>query len=448
MTLNVVLPQRGDCREVARRWLALERAGDLAAAILGDGGPLHERPEPMRFEVNFQSGRWPAGVRPSLGGHAEYVLRVFTLNGGEVQIGTLENTPTQKLRPAQSTELRAWLVEHAREIDSGYAILPERFLAERSVSVQPRGFVRFANRPFTQAVINARAFASVDFSSLRQVSTPEGMLRRLDQMACKGCHSTRSVAGFHILGEDREGTSPYNSIAVGISPHLRHELPWRRRYLDATANGDPTPSRLFAERGDAPGGIGDACGLGDPTFASWTCAAGLVCKDRYHDGVGACAPEGGNEAGDATESGTMSIDRRGLNDAMQNVRVEECLPIDGVAAQMARSSDGFPGGLCYAPCERLGTVVEDRICASIPIGQGTEFGGFTECLAEHQRSFDVCLADDSHPVWLRRCDFDTPCRDDYLCVAVPNGPSGQGACLPPYFLFQVRVDGHRVEVSE
>jgi hypothetical protein len=448
MTLNVVLPQPDDCRAVGRKWLALERATDLAGALVGAGGPLAQRPEPMRFEVNFQSGRWPAGVRPSLGGHAEYVLRVFTLDRGEVQIGTLENTPTQKLHFDEGATLRRWLGAHASEIDTGYAILPPEFLAERSVSVQPRGFVRYANRPFSQSVGDApRAFGALDFGSFESFSTPEGMLRRLDQMSCKGCHSTRSVAGFHILGADRAGTSPYNAIAVGISPHLRGELPWRRRYLEATIAGDTVAARPFAERADGGGGVGAACGLGDPTFARWTCDPGLVCKERYHDGVGTCAPEDGNHAGDGVESGTMSEDRRGLNDVVRNVRVEPCLAIDGRPAEVARSADGFPGGMCYASCPTLGAIDGERICGTIPNGQGTEFDGFTRCLAEHAQSFDVCLADDSHPVWLRRCDFDVPCRDDYLCVSVPGGPTGQGACLPPYFLFQVRVDGHRVGVS-
>ena len=40
------------------------------------------------------------------------------------------------------------------------------------------------------------------------------------------------------------------------------------------------------------------------------------------------------------------------------------------------------------------------------------------------------------------------CRDDYVCaqVAQPSGPlfasDSGGACMPPYFLFQMRVDGH------
>jgi len=37
-------------------------------------------------------------------------------------------------------------------------------------------------------------------------------------------------------------------------------------------------------------------------------------------------------------------------------------------------------------------------------------------------------------------DQKTPCRDDYICAEsfVPE----RGVCVPPYFLFQFRVDGH------
>ena len=45
----------------------------------------------------------------------------------------------------------------------------------------------------------------------------------------------------------------------------------------------------------------------------------------------------------------------------------------------------------------------------------------------------------SNPAALRACDVDSPCRDDYICA---RSGSERGVCLPPYFLFQLRVDGH------
>ena len=32
--------------------------------------------------------------------------------------------------------------------------------------------------------------------------------------------------------------------------------------------------------------------------------------------------------------------------------------------------------------------------------------------------------------------------DDFICAQAEGQPEGRGACIPPYFLFQMRVDGH------
>lgn len=47
---------------------------------------------------------------------------------------------------------------------------------------------------------------------------------------------------------------------------------------------------------------------------------------------------------------------------------------------------------------------------------------------------------------LRACDKAHPCREDYICTAgyddLPQAKPGEGTCIPPYFIFQFRVDGH------
>jgi hypothetical protein len=306
MTLNAVFEQSGDCPALARYWLSLARVSDVAATLRREDAPLGGDPRPTRLEVNFQSGRWPSGVRPSLGGHAEYVLRVFHFEGDHVVVGPLENTPTQRLGARKRRELRDWLAANVRGVDDGTLLVPDRFLAERSVSVHPRGLARYANRPWSQILPLAdQPLDGVSFDDLPQIASQTGMMRRLDQMSCKGCHASRALAGFHVLGEDRPGTSPHNAIQVGISPHLLHDLPFRAAYLRAVADESPRPSRPFADRGTSSGRLGDACGLSDPTFAGWTCREGYVCKDRHGDVVGECAPADGPHAGDGTELGRM-----------------------------------------------------------------------------------------------------------------------------------------------
>jgi hypothetical protein len=54
---------------------------------------------------------------------------------------------------------------------------------------------------------------------------------------------------------------------------------------------------------------------------------------------------------------------------------------------------------------------------------------------------EPCLAEHENRERLRACDAARSCRDDYACARVPGAPERTGACVPPYFLFQLRVDG-------
>jgi hypothetical protein len=387
------------------------------------------------------------------------VLRSFRVAGDRLEFSTLENTPTQKLAGKARAALTDWIAHNFDAIDAGTALLPTEFLAERSVSVQPHGAARLASRAFTQITPNAFEHAA-DYARKHGqnlcesprpvpylVQSRAGFMRRLDQMTCKGCHAARSLAGFHLLGEDPASTTPFNAVAIGLSPHLLAELPWRRAHLEALARAEPfTTQRPFADRGMGDGRLGDACGLDDDaTFTRWTCAEGLTCKDRLGDAVGTCTSGQGNALGDAVEIGKLTQERTGQRDRVQDVRVEPCTPYAQAPAKTARSSDGFPAGMCHAPCTTYGERSGDAVCAPLPFGKGTDFDGITACLTLHDQPFDRCLADDAHPTWLKRCDRDTPCRDDYLCVRIPSASLAGGACVPPYFLFQARVDGHFVE---
>lgn len=458
MTLSLVFAQgQGDspaeCQALAARWLALESLDRTELARAALAGPLRELgPGTLRrVETNFQSGRWPSAVRPALGGHAEYVLRSFVAQGDHLVLATLENTPTQKLAGSGRAALKRWIADNFSAIDSGTALLPEPLRAERSVSVQPHGAARLASRAFTQIAtgFSEATLPEGAYEHAQLIRSRAGLMRRLDQLTCKGCHATRSLAGFHLLGEDSASTTAFNAIAVGLSPHLLAELPWRRAFLEALARGErylvPRPFAERAPRAGRQGRLGEACGLGDATFAGWTCGAGLTCKDRLGDDVGSCAAIGGNALGDAVELGTMTQDRSALRDTLRSVNVEPCLPLGELEPRAALSKNGFPAGMCHAPCSAFGDRTGDAICGPLPFGKGTEFDGITACLTAHAQPFDTCLADDAHPTWLKRCDRATPCRDDYLCVRIPNTSSRDGACVPPYFLFQVRVDGHFVE---
>lgn len=448
MTANVVLAQdpaegEADCKGVAARWIALTTAPDLKAALIA--GPLAGPHRVLRVETNTQSVRYPSGIRPDLGGHAGYVMRVFRMQAGRLKISTLENTPTVTLDGKRKAALRTYLRANLAGIESGEIVLPERFLAKRSVSASPRGLMRAANRPYHKVLGRAkRLFKGVSFESLNRIKTAEGAFRRLESMSCKGCHQSGSLAGFHLLGEERDPNARWNALAVGASPHLLGELRWRRDFQRAVARGEAyREPRPFAER-TGGAGPGAACGLGDPTYADWTCDAGLVCHDTLGDALGTCGPPAPVPPGGLTELSTLIPSKTRKPDRVR-VRSKLACASDGSDPKLekgAASGDGFPGGMCHAPCTTFGERKGDSVCGAVPFDGGKLFGGFTHCLARLKRSFAECIADSSKPTWLKACDAAHPCREDYLCTRVPTLPADQGACLPTYFLAQIRVDGH------
>jgi hypothetical protein len=101
----------------------------------------------------------------------------------------------------------------------------------------------------------------------------------------------------------------------------------------------------------------------------------------------------------------------------------------GPEAVCNRNAVGFPGGMCTETCDALSP---SSACGAIAV-----LDPFNACVARGEPFLD-CLAHSVRPAGLRACDAAVPCRDDYVCARVPGG----GACIPPYFLFQLRVDGH------
>ena len=442
MTLGVELKvPRGaaGCREAAARWLEPPSANATAEAraswLRSAQGPLAPSltrisAEAARVVVNLQLVRWPATIRPDLGGHAEYLLRSFRPDTtGLLKPERLENTVDARelATPQKRQALLAFLKEQASSVDAGTPLLPDAILATRAVSVTPRGLNRLANRPFS-AALDAKAFAERDFSAGAFVKSPQGLLRRLDQLSCQGCHQARSVAGFHLLGEDAAEAPAENALAIAVSPHVTADLARRLRIARSMLAGAlPDLSAPFAEHGAPQGSYGQACGLGqDPSFVGWTCPAGLTCSSieaGSKDAIGQCLPPAPH-VGDACERGAVTPRADFLHDRMGSQKVEECPNMI-----CNRSGVGFPGGMCTADCNAPGAA-----CGAIAI-----LDPFNACLGRGN-SFLSCIRGNVQPAGLRACDEQTPCRDDYVCARAKSG----GACLPPYFVFQLRVDGHSV----
>jgi hypothetical protein len=203
---------------------------------------------------------------------------------------------------------------------------------------------------------------------------------------------------------------------------VQEDLPRRRNYLRALAAGQiPDELRLSAEHGSgAPGGFGSACGLGDPGFAAWSCGAGFTCLAVDDDRVGQCMPRT-PRAGSACHPGAVSF-------GTDRVKAPRTLPC-GESSVCENIGVGFPGGMCAASCDGLAA---GETCGAIAL-----LTPFNNCLARGG-AFEEC-AKNARPAGLAACGPDAPCRPDYLCARTPDGA---GACLPPYFVLQMRVDGH------
>lgn len=445
LTVDWLEERRADesCSDVSNRWRPPDDLDDdrRAAWLVAERGPADpDRLAPERIhrvQLNLQSVRWPSAVHPSLGGHAEYVLRSFVPDDeGRLTVEKLENTPDVQVLN-EDDQLRAELIdwlrdpEHLKAIDEGTAELPQRFLADRAISVAPRGLARRANRPFAR-ILDDEPLDNLDFEGLDRVQSAEGLVRRLDDKSCAGCHQGRAVAGFHNLGEDPEDAFHANALGSPVSAHAAAELRWREDLLgEISAGASPDYARPFSERDhDRPGGWGTPCGLTDePTFGDWDCREGLRCQgydlSADQQDIGICLPDR-PQVGDPCEIGTMRSHPDPHRDRIVDVQTREC-----TRGMVCNSNDvGFPGGMCTPPCHSPG---DEGRCGAI-----AQLEPFNNCLAA-ENPFEDCLAEHVNPAGLRGCDTDNPCRHDYLCA---RNEQGQGVCIPPYFLFQMRVDGH------
>jgi hypothetical protein len=414
MTISVIYLDRGsDCRAAAQRWLAVETATDLADTLRA--GPL-ARLVPTAFdriEIDVQSMRVSAPAADTEI-HAEYILRGFDRVAGRLVASPLRDTPATDLTGAKLDALRDWIGAHRDAIEAGTAELPPEFLATSAVSVTPHGLARLANRPFERLFPDA----------------PDALVRRLDEMSCVGCHQARSIAGFHLLGEDRSGGTR-DAMTIGISPHLSEILGWRFRFLQDSAAAGPVP---LSEHADDNGRYGAHCGPD-----GWHCAPGLACQPSVVDGdaIGVCLPAGAAQIGDPCQRvklvGAFGLDGDGAT-------ADPSTACDGARSQCDPNAHGFPGGMCTAKCT-LGSHVDGAICARIP-HHGFERACFLpsvkpeDCITK-PGNFALAL--------LRACSRTEPCRDDYVCLRMPDVPRDHGACVPPYFLSQVRVDGPPID---
>lgn len=467
-----------DCQAVAKEWLMPSGMSGGAAYVsyLTDTVFPLARLRLKQIEINAQVLRTPSESKTDMGGQAEYAFRIYTTEGGRPAFVPLENTPdVDRIRkdPALKTELARWIGEHAAEIDRGTAIMPTKFSAAKVSAFSTFGSARLANKPFTRlfydaATKSAPDLGTVDLASAKYLGNTAGLLARLDDMSCSGCHQGgRSVAGFHFLGEDHLSRSHVLNVArVGRSPHLTEDLIRRKAFVEALARGESPPAfrgvSFATATPDRQAPRGAPCLLPEGAAAlkrTAGCADGLVCMGMTKNpnvalDLGQCLPAlkgSGDRATFTTEfaglpclSGTVDDAADPLDDTLATKQIACRTPSGGQGYTCRPPSIGVPGGLCYRQCGD-GNVARDAKHELCAYAGGKEFD---ECAG--QNDFSSCLTGAIKSGLREACDEDEPCREDYICQrfikARPTPPEaprdGRGYCVPTYFLFQVRADGH------
>jgi len=443
MTLSVLMVPRGDaaaCSTLAKSLVALPARGSERISAIAELLRAH-RNDTMRIEVNLQNLHGSATPRDGED-HAEYSMRSLDVTKWGVVERPLLNTPREDLTADQRRRLGAYIHEHFVDVDRGTLVVPSEFLATSVTSVSPRGLARTRNRPFS-SLFGEEAdalFADLPYASAKIARSPHALLRRLDQSTCQGCHQTRALAGFHLLGEERSPRT-FNALAVGHSAQVSQELPWRDAFTASMARGETYDvPRPLADRGaEGAGESGARCGLGDPGFAAYGCGLGLTCEDDRHDDFGECAPADGNHEGDACERANVESHIGANGDHLSPLPREPCI-VDGREVQRDAcilNENGFPGGMCSGRCDAIGEMPSRAgvVCMDVPRA------GYEETCFQKNEPIEPCIAARADRLRMRACDASHPCRDDYACARVPGLPDTRGACIPPYFVFQARVDG-------
>ena len=464
MTINLVMnagtaTDNNACADLGKAWLRVN--AETPATELISNGPLSQayfkRENIKSLEINLQIVRMAASERPDFGGHAEYLLKVYKWNQQTFESSTLENQIDRdnlKANPELLAELKKWLLDpkNVKAIDAGTQIIPEKFLAKSALSIAPGGFTRAANRMFTGLVSEEDA-KKISFSELEIIKTPAAFIRRLNDSTCVGCHQTRAIGGFHFTGKDPMGKYPGNSVFLAGSAHFMGDLARRHAVVEEIVNKKEVVdfSRGFSARPQDRrskqligtglfNGWGAHCATGkDPSFASWTCAEGLVCRSllKVQDGLGMGVCLGKDQqVGDPCEDGIVKSSGFGVDRYVETSdRIVIKIPNGKCSPQGqapgTRTGGFLSGNLRTLSCENL---PKEASCGPLPAARP----GFNACIG--QKNFGECLKEYSLGVGLRGCDQKNPCRDDYICSE--SFETKRGSCVPPYFLFQFRVDGH------
>lgn len=470
LTMMMIFQPPIDCASWVTLWASTNEiidSGNIArlSVVLR---PFFQSQNLSSIEFNLQSERWPSTIKPDTSGYAEYDMWAFVYNKARnsFEAGPLENTPDMRLlaQPVLTKQLLDFIKtpNNLKSLDEGRLVLPEKFLARSATSYSFHGNSRASNHPFS-LLFKPDDFKDIDFKKFHHIKSPELLLMRLNDHTCTGCHQSRTIAGFHFLGTDQISTSPYNSVFNGASPHFRAELSYRNNVFKSfQLNQRLTLPRDFSTRGNSEIPVTySSCSISPSMPIEWGCPTGHTCERHnllIDSPIGRCEPlrpapppqtvgalasnpsidalrskeirntlTSEPKAGTACNVGNFASGADPHLDRILNQKDLSC----GTKGVCEKPLQGFPGGLCTRPCQNIGA---NEICGPIAL-----LGPFNKCLTT-RAPFDFCLKSSIRMSALQSCNQQELCRNDYVCTSVQG--SLKGACIPPYFLLQLRVDGH------
>jgi len=397
--------------------------------------------------------------------------------------------------------------ENLRALDEGTLNInfDPKFLATRSVSWSTLGRARAANRPYAEIFrTHPGLIETIDMSGLKYIKSRAALVERLDNLTCMGCHQAGGTAGFHMLGmADPEFSHPFNRQEQVFSSHESAEVARRIAYTQAVAQG--VEPNHFRPHSTFSSGIWQA---GQPTFAQLRTGELCFLRDKDFAGRPTCAgecrptvsvkgravllgecvekePSGGRVCweGEITEVPTPekfpTYNFAAFQDkwkmtgpTLTSFKNYQCVlpqsgaPLGRMSRRCTLAEENFTGGIEKGPPPA-------ELCAN----QGGQ--GFDMCAASGDSG--ACLETKVARSMLDMCDSSHLCREDYICQQFPDYSKikksdyvrkkdgklinlstpdkinsaaiddlhkrGIGFCVPTYFLFNMRLDGHPSPVT-
>lgn len=496
----------GSCQAIAAQWTGLPSSKDSEALIaqLSHGALNKNSMRFKQVELNMQAVRYPSELKFDFGGQAIYLFRIFKEVDGRFQSIPLENTINVGAIKNSESLKKALLAQlsdprNLEKIDDGTFILENsegKLLSTRALSFTTLGRARTANKPFTSLFgVEAKELQGLNLSNLKFVRTPRGLVERLNGLTCIGCHQTGGTAGFHMLGRVNPFNNSFNQVLLPFSPHYGGERLRRQKYTADLAQGLPIstfrPPSFFPplKSIDAQGlpvfqeaKVRELCLKPDQVSYS----RGIVCEKGTHclgtaqnkDAsitIGECVADKNDVPGYVCRQGVMSSQpiRPELGEFYNLFAIRDTLNFDtliGAAGSRCTKPDqGVPLGRIPLRC--MPDTADGRLEFVDRMTDASQ-APKSMCVVQGGQAFDDCAKSSNPPAcletaeiaraFLDTCSNTRFCREDYICQQLPDvsrqyrgqekvaveqrvkklAELGVGFCVPNYFIFSMRADGH------